>query len=128
MDAGSPGEADRILSAIRNKGVEPHTLALILLTHGHVDHSAGAAALRELTGAPVRALDTVENMPDLRAILFRHASRFRAGLASAGFKLLPGEHPIIPVMIGDAALAGRFADRLLAEGVYVIGFSSVTGS
>ena len=71
----------------------------------------------------LRALDMVENMPDLRATLFRHASRFRAELASAGFKLLPGEHPIVPVMIGDAALAGRFADRLLEEGVYVIGFS-----
>jgi len=69
------------------------------------------------------ALELVENLPELRATLFRHASRFRAGLASAGFELLPGEHPIIPVMIGDAALAGRFADRLLGEGVYVIGFS-----
>ena len=44
-------------------------------------------------------------------------------MQGAGFKLLPGEHPIIPVMIGDAALAARFADRLLGEGVYVIGFS-----
>jgi glycine C-acetyltransferase len=44
-------------------------------------------------------------------------------MQGAGFRLKPGEHPIIPVMIGDAALATRFADRLLAEGVYVIGFS-----
>ena len=44
-------------------------------------------------------------------------------MQGAGFKLLPGEHPIIPVMIGDAALAARFADQLLVEGVYVIGFS-----
>jgi glycine C-acetyltransferase len=44
-------------------------------------------------------------------------------MQAAGFKLLPGEHPIIPIMIGDAALAARFADRLLGEGVYVIGFS-----
>jgi glycine C-acetyltransferase len=65
----------------------------------------------------------VENMPELRATLFGHARKFRAGLETAGFKLLPGEHPIIPVMIGDAALASRFADKLLAEGVYVIGFS-----
>jgi glycine C-acetyltransferase len=41
----------------------------------------------------------------------------------AGFQLKPGEHPIIPVMIGDAALAARFADRLLSEGIYVVGFS-----
>jgi glycine C-acetyltransferase len=71
----------------------------------------------------LRALDMVEHSPELRATLSGHASKFRAGLAAAGFKLLPGEHPIIPVMIGDAALAARFADRLLAEGVYVIGFS-----
>ena len=44
-------------------------------------------------------------------------------MTEAGFDLLPGEHPIIPVMIGDAALAGRMADLLLEQGVYVIGFS-----
>jgi hypothetical protein len=44
-------------------------------------------------------------------------------MTAAGFELLPGEHPIIPIMIGDAALAGRLADQLLAEGIYVIGFS-----
>ena len=71
----------------------------------------------------LRALDLVENMPQLRETLFGHARKFRAGMQGAGFKLLPGEHPIIPVMIGDAALAASFADRLLSEGVYVIGFS-----
>jgi glycine C-acetyltransferase len=49
--------------------------------------------------------------------------RFRRGMAAAGFELVPGAHPIIPVMLGDAALATRMADALLAEGVYVIGFS-----
>jgi glycine C-acetyltransferase len=44
-------------------------------------------------------------------------------MTAAGFRLLPGEHPIIPVMIGDAALAARLADELLQEGVYVVGFS-----
>ena len=57
----------------------------------------------------------VEHSPQLRDTLFGHARKFRAGMQAAGFKLLPGEHPIIPVMIGDAALAARFADRLLAE-------------
>jgi glycine C-acetyltransferase len=71
----------------------------------------------------LRALDLVENMPELRGALFAHAKKFRAAMTAAGFKLLPGEHPIIPIMIGDAALAARFADRLLGEGVYVIGFS-----
>jgi glycine C-acetyltransferase len=59
----------------------------------------------------------------LRARLDANAARFRAGLAAAGFTLLPGEHPIIPVMLFDAALATRMAERLLALGVYVIGFS-----
>jgi glycine C-acetyltransferase len=71
----------------------------------------------------LRALDLVENMPELRGALFAHAKKFRAAMTAAGFKLLPGEHPIIPIMIGDAALAARFADRLLGEGVYVISFS-----
>ena len=44
-------------------------------------------------------------------------------MTAAGFRLLPGEHPIIPVMIGDAALAARLADELLKEGIYVVGFS-----
>ncbi len=71
----------------------------------------------------LRALDLVQNMPALRETLFGHAKKFRDGIERAGFRLLPGEHPIIPIMIGDAALAARFADRLLAKGVYVIGFS-----
>jgi glycine C-acetyltransferase len=58
-----------------------------------------------------------------RATLTANASHFRAGLAAAGFTLTPGEHPIIPVMIGEAARAARMAERLLELGVYVIGFS-----
>jgi glycine C-acetyltransferase len=71
----------------------------------------------------LRALQMVEQAPQLKETLFAHARRFRAGLQAAGFRLKPGEHPIVPVMIGDAALAARFADRLLGEGVYVVGFS-----
>jgi glycine C-acetyltransferase len=71
----------------------------------------------------LRALDLVEHTPELRDTLFAHARKFRAGMEAAGFRLKPGEHPIVPVMIGDAALAARFADRLLGEGIYVIGFS-----
>ncbi|HUN27608.1 MAG TPA: glycine C-acetyltransferase [Steroidobacteraceae bacterium] len=71
----------------------------------------------------LRVLDLIENAPELRQQLAQHARRFRAGLEAAGFRLPPGEHPIIPVMLGDAALAGRMAERLLEYGVYVIGFS-----
>jgi glycine C-acetyltransferase len=71
----------------------------------------------------LRALEMVEQTPQLRETLFGHARRFRAGMQAAGFRLKPGEHPIVPVMLGDAGLAARFADRLLGEGVYVVGFS-----
>jgi glycine C-acetyltransferase len=71
----------------------------------------------------LRVLDLIEGAPELRQQLHANTVRFRSGLTSAGFKLKPGEHPIIPVMLGDAALAGRMADRLLEHGVYVIGFS-----
>jgi glycine C-acetyltransferase len=71
----------------------------------------------------LRVLDLLDDSPQLRARLFDNARYFRAGLARAGFDLKPGEHPIIPVMLGDAALAGRMAERLLERGVYVIGFS-----
>jgi glycine C-acetyltransferase len=67
--------------------------------------------------------ELLEHTPGLRARLFENARFFRDGLTRAGFTLKPGEHPIIPVMLGDAALAGRMAEALLARGVYVIGFS-----
>jgi glycine C-acetyltransferase len=59
----------------------------------------------------------------LRQRVRANGERFRKAMAALGFTLVPGEHPIIPVMLGDAALATRMADALLAEGVYVIGFS-----
>jgi glycine C-acetyltransferase len=71
----------------------------------------------------LRVLDLLDDSPELRTRLIENARYFRAGLARAGFDLKPGEHPIIPVMRGDAALAGRMSERLLEHGVYVIGFS-----
>jgi glycine C-acetyltransferase len=76
-----------------------------------------------VAAASLAVLDLLEHSGELRTRLFENARTFRAGLASAGFDLKPGEHPIIPVMLGDAALAARMAERLLEEGVYVIGFS-----
>jgi glycine C-acetyltransferase len=69
------------------------------------------------------ALDLVASRGDLRERLHANAARLRVSLSAAGFTLKPGHHPIIPVMIGDAALATRMADRLLEEGIYVVGFS-----
>jgi glycine C-acetyltransferase len=68
-------------------------------------------------------LDLIESGDALRRQLADNARYFRSGMEAAGFSLVPGEHPIVPVMIGDAALASRMADRLLELGVYVIGFS-----
>jgi glycine C-acetyltransferase len=60
---------------------------------------------------------------ELRARVHRNGAHFRCEMQALGFDLVPGEHPIIPVMLGDAALAGRMADALLEQGIYVIGFS-----
>jgi len=72
--------------------------------------------------AGLAALDLVEAGDDLRAQLFDNAAYWRAGLADLGFDLLPGEHPIIPVMLGEAQLAQDMAAQLFEEGVYVSGF------
>ncbi|MGP4020403.1 glycine C-acetyltransferase [Saccharopolyspora sp. 5N708] len=76
-----------------------------------------------IVAASLAALDLVASQPELRERLRDNSALFRRRMTAEGFDLLPGEHPIIPVMIGDAAEAARMADLLLAEGVYVIGFS-----
>ena len=76
-----------------------------------------------LLGATLKTLELVRNGDALRAQLFRNAERFRAQMTAAGFELLPGEHPIIPVMIPDARKAAETADALMDEGVYVTAFS-----
>lgn len=71
----------------------------------------------------LQALALVEEGEALRSKLREHAAFFRARLTALGYRLVDGNHPIIPVMLGDAALAASMADRLLREGVYVVGFS-----
>jgi len=71
----------------------------------------------------LKALELVASRPDLRVRLERNTRRFREGMARSGFRIKPGEHPIVPVMLGDAHLAARAAERMLAEGIYVVGFS-----
>ena len=75
-----------------------------------------------IVAAALAALDLVEAADDLRAQLFANAAYWRAGLADAGFTLLPGEHPIIPVMLGEARLAQAMAADLNARGIHVSGF------
>jgi glycine C-acetyltransferase len=76
-----------------------------------------------VAAASLEVLDMLEGSDDLRRRLRENSDYFRSAMASAGFTLAGADHPIIPVMIGDAALAARMADRLLEEGVYVVGFS-----
>jgi glycine C-acetyltransferase len=73
--------------------------------------------------AALKALELAGQSSELRDRLHANAGRMRAGLEAAGFQLKPGQHPILPVMLGDAALATRMADQLLERGIYVIGFS-----
>ncbi|MEU8150214.1 glycine C-acetyltransferase [Nonomuraea sp. NPDC048901] len=76
-----------------------------------------------IASASLRILDLLETSSEARERLRANTARFRAKMAEAGFDILPGDHPITPVMIGDAAEAGAMAERLLELGVYVIGFS-----
>ncbi|NQU58367.1 MAG: glycine C-acetyltransferase [Rhodospirillales bacterium] len=71
----------------------------------------------------IKVLDMLEQSSALRERLMANAKMFRAGLDKMGFSLVPGEHPIIPVMLGDAKLASAMAERLLERGIYVVGFS-----
>jgi glycine C-acetyltransferase len=76
-----------------------------------------------IVGTSLEALELLDRSSDLRDRLRANSERFRSRMEDAGFTLAGAGHPIIPVMLGDAALAGEMADRLLDEGIYVIGFS-----
>jgi glycine C-acetyltransferase len=76
-----------------------------------------------VAGASIEVIRLLESSGELRDRLRENASYFREHLGALGFDLVPGEHPIIPVMLGDAKLATAFADRMLEHGIYVIGFS-----
>jgi len=76
-----------------------------------------------IAGATLKVLELLSASTSLRDKLEANTKFFRDGMAKLGFNILPGTHPIVPVMLGDAALASKFADAMLAKGVYVIGFS-----
>ncbi|MER7362344.1 glycine C-acetyltransferase [Nonomuraea wenchangensis] len=76
-----------------------------------------------IAAASLRILDLLETTSEARERLRANTARFRAKMTEAGFDILPGDHPIVPVMIGDAAEAGAMAERLLDLGIYVVGFS-----
>lgn len=76
-----------------------------------------------ITAASLKVLDLLESSDDLRLRLHENSRYFREKMASAGFNLIPGNHPIIPIMLGDAKLAQEFAAKMLTQGIYVVGFS-----
>lgn len=76
-----------------------------------------------IVAASLKVLDLLTEDTSLRERLFANTIFFRRRIEEIGFQVLPGEHPIVPVMLGDASLATRVADALLQKGVYVIGFS-----
>jgi glycine C-acetyltransferase len=76
-----------------------------------------------IVAASLKVLDLVTESPDLRKRLHDNTRLFREDMTKAGFDILPGDHPIVPVMFGDATLAARTAELLLSKGVYVIAFS-----
>jgi glycine C-acetyltransferase len=76
-----------------------------------------------VAAAVFKALETLSASTELRDRLARNTAYFRDGMTKAGFKINPGEHPIVPIMLGEAKVAAEMADKMLAEGVYVIAFS-----
>ncbi len=76
-----------------------------------------------IVAASIASIDLITRSPELREKLMSNTRYFREGLMHVGLAIRPGEHPIVPVMLGDAALAQAFAARMLEKGVYVIGFS-----
>jgi glycine C-acetyltransferase len=76
-----------------------------------------------IVAASLKVLDLVAQSSELRERLRENTRYFRAQMTSAGFNVLPGEHPIVPVMFGEAVVASRMAELLLGKGVYVVAFS-----
>lgn len=76
-----------------------------------------------IAAASIAAIDLLGRSGELSEKLNANTQLFRQGMTKLGFNIVPGEHPIVPVMLGDAAVAARFAELMLAKGVYVIGFS-----
>lgn len=76
-----------------------------------------------IAGASIKVLELVAGGAPLREKLYANAAQFRSGMSKLGFKLAGADHPIIPVMLGDATLAQEMAQKLLDHGIYVIGFS-----
>jgi glycine C-acetyltransferase len=76
-----------------------------------------------IVAASLAVVDLIQKSDDLRRKLEANTQKFRSGMTAAGFNIRPGSHPIVPIMLGDAKVAGEMARKLLEKGIYVIGFS-----
>jgi glycine C-acetyltransferase len=76
-----------------------------------------------IVGASIKAIELLSRSTELRDRLAENTALFREGMAEHGFHIVPGDHPIVPIMLGEAALAARMADAMLERGIYVVGFS-----
>ncbi|MFG0254491.1 MAG: glycine C-acetyltransferase [Rhodopirellula sp. JB053] len=76
-----------------------------------------------IVAGSIAAINLLSDSTELRDRLESNTAFFRSGLTKAGFDIIPGEHPIVPIMLGDAVVAARMADKMLEKGVYVVGFS-----
>ena len=76
-----------------------------------------------IVAASLKVLELVTESGELRKTLRENTAFFRAEMVKAGFDILPGEHPIVPVMFGDAVVASKMAEALLSKGIYVVAFS-----
>jgi glycine C-acetyltransferase len=76
-----------------------------------------------IVAASIRAIELLNESTELRDRLESNTRRFRSGMADVGYNIVPGEHPIVPIMLGEATLATKLAELMLEKGVYVVGFS-----
>ena len=98
-------------------------IAASLFASRTLSNRARALQAPPIVAASLKVLDLLRSAKDLRERLSDNTQLFRRRMTEEKFEILPGEHPIVPVMVGDAALAGRMAATMLEKGVYVVGFS-----
>lgn len=104
-------------------------MVLLLLKRSHRNSTSKIQTLSfsntlapSITGASIRVLELLSATTNLRDTLEQNTFYFRREMTKLGFDLLPGEHPIVPVMLYDAPLAQKFSADMLSEGIYVVGF------
>jgi glycine C-acetyltransferase len=117
------GTLGKALGGASGGYISAHAEIVELLRQRSRPYLFSNAVAPSVVAGSLAALDLVATSDDARDRLRANTALFRSRMTEEGFDILPGEHPITPVMFGDAALAGRIADEMLSHGVYVIAFS-----